>query len=41
LINFISVIGVLRYSGSNAFKHENKADETIEQNTARSDKWTP
>jgi len=41
LINFISVIGVLRYSGSNAFKHENIADETIEQSASRSDKWTP
>lgn len=40
LINFISVIGVLRYSGSNAFKHEHTVDEISESEASGSDKWT-
>jgi len=37
LINFISVIGVLRYSGSNAFQHEDKTQDS----DSRGDKWIP
>lgn len=31
LINFISVIGVLRYSDTNEFKHTSNDDESIEK----------